>query len=319
MADLLLADAKGRASVAPELWKLDSDPRQKILSTLRAEMGVETPAARQQWLVAENGRTILGVTHSILLPIPPIYAGELGPPGLIMEDCCISPCAPPETRTELFLAAQADLIEAGARLLLASSVADGDWLDEYARQGFAPVTLYFSKSGLNGSRELPHVRPANQDDLSDIVFSSAVNRRVLERLHPSFWKPHIDADARFSGWMKHCMTLPDRDMFVSDDVGTIRGYALSQPATRLHFPAPHDISSTGIIDDYFHRDFEHAECASPVSHSAFELLEAAEAARRRRGDTSVLVVCPAAWKSKIGLLQEAGYSNAITWFIKIMG
>ena len=41
-----------------------------------------------------------------------------------------------------------------------------------------------------------------------------------------------------------------------------------------------------------------------------------EAAREERGDASVLVVCPAAWRLKIALLKRSGYGNAITWSIK---
>ncbi|UWR25679.1 hypothetical protein K3757_14615 [Sulfitobacter sp. S223] len=52
---------------------------------------------------------------------------------------------------------------------------------------------------------------------------------------------------------------------------------------------------------------------------AAALFGAAEAARKARGDHSVLVVCPAAWTSKITLLEQAGYKNAITWFIKMVG
>ncbi len=74
-----------------------------------------------------SGGHIVGVTHSILSAGAPIYAGELDPPGLIMEDCFIQADAPPETLTRLLQAAEADLVKAGARLLLASGVAGGDW------------------------------------------------------------------------------------------------------------------------------------------------------------------------------------------------
>ena len=125
VAELLLADAKVRCALDPELWKLDSAAREKILATVRLAMEAEKPAFRQQWLVADTGRDIIGVTHSILLPVPPIYAGEFGPLGLIMEDCFIKADAPPETRAALLRAAEADLVNAGARILLASSVEGG--------------------------------------------------------------------------------------------------------------------------------------------------------------------------------------------------
>jgi hypothetical protein len=46
------------------------------------------------------------------------------------------------------------------------------------------------------------------------------------------------------------------------------------------------------------------------------LLQAAESARAARGDTAMLVVCPAAWTSKFDLLAAAGYALAMTWIIK---
>lgn len=317
VADLLLAGAQARCMSEPGLWKLESNPREKILSAIRAAKEAESPPFRQQWLVAETGRDIVGVTHSILLPVPPIYAGELGPPGLIMEDCFIAADAPPETRAELFRAAEADLAEAGAQLLLASSIAGGDWEGEYTRQGLVPITLYFAKSGLSEDRALPNVRQACEDDVADIITSSATNRQVLEGLHPIFWKPHPEADTRFGNWMKHSLTLTDRDMLVSEVEGELQGYAISQPATRLHFPIPHDISTTGVIDDYFHKDIESVKIRPPNCDKALALLEAVEAARQGRGDSSILVVCPALWRSKIAMLEKAGYSKAITWFIKI--
>jgi hypothetical protein len=316
MADLLLAGARARAASNPGLWALAREPREQILTAIAAEIGSETPAFRQQWLVAEEGGTLVGVTHSMLLPIPPIYAGELGPPGLIMEDSFVSPDASPETRRDLLRAAEADLVGAGARLLLASSIAGGTLEDEYLRQGFNPQTLYFARTRLDSGGDVRGVRAANENDLPNIDVASRANRRLLQTLHPVFWKPHADADARFAGWMKHCLTLADRDMLVSEADG-LRGYAMAQPATRLHFPIPHEIGRTAVIDDFFHEELDRADAPSSPADKALALLKAAEAARGKRGDLSVLVVCPAAWTAKIALLKEAGYRPAITWFIKI--
>lgn len=317
IAELLLSDARARAATDAGLWKLHPDALQKILQTTREAMASENPPFRQQWIVAESDKVIVGVTHSILLPIPPIYAGEFGPPGLIMEDCFTGLDAPPETASALLDAAQADLIGAGARLLLASSVAGGRWEAEYARQGFVPVTLYFAKRGLRTIRDFVDVRPAGNSDVANIVTASSTNRQILADLHPVFWKPHPEADTRFEGWMNHSLTLEDRDMLVSAAEGMFRGYAISQPATWLHFPSAHDISSIGVIDDYFHYEIENPEISSSPTDGAKSLLEAAEAALEGRGNNSVLVVCPAAWRTKIALLEAADYHHAITWFIKL--
>lgn len=313
VADLLLDDAKTREAANPVLWKLDREPRQKILSAVRTTM----EAGEQRWLVAQSGTTIVGVIHSMRVPVPPIYDGAFGSPGLIMEDCFVSTAAPPTTRAGLLQAAETDLFETGARLVIGASAAGGDWEQEYARQGFEPVTLYFAKSGLSQAITFSHVRQAREVDVAEIVVASAINRQILERLNPAFWKIHAEADARFGSWMKHSLTLPDRDMFVSEVEGKFEGYAISQPATRLHFPSPHDISSIGVIDDYFHESIADPEVRISPWHEGLALLEAAEAARQTRGDNSVLVVCPAAWRTKIALLEQAGYTKAITWFVKI--
>jgi len=318
VADLLLADAEERHTVDPGLWKLDRAAREKTISTIQMAMQAEKPPFRQQWLIAEAGGRLAGVTHSILLPVPPIYAGELGLPGLIMEDCFIAPGAPAETRDDLLKAAETDLIGAGALILLASSVAGGLWEAEFFRQGYAPLTTYFAKTGLIRETTSAHVRQATEDDVPGIVAASAVHRRILDDLHHLFWKPHADADTRFGAWMKRSLTLKDRDMFVSDEEDGIRGYAISHPATPLHFPTPHDISGIGVIDDFFHEATEDPRKFGETEPRAAALFSAAEAARARRGNHSVLVVCPANWRSKIEMLEQQGYRNAITWHIKMV-
>lgn len=318
ISDLLLADAEARCAASPGLWKLDGDARDKTCSAIRSAMLAEKPPFRQQWLLAESGARVVGVTHSILLPVPPIYAGEFGPPGLIMEDCYVAPGAPSGTRHDLLKAAEADLIDAGALILLASSVPGGAWEGEYARQGFIPLTMYFAKTGLTRQGPTPHVRQAAEDDVPGIVAASATHRRILNDLHALFWKPHTDADNRFGSWMKRSLTLGDRDMFVSDEDGRIRGYAISQPATPLHFPAPHDISGIGVIDDFFHDALKDPKALSASGPQAAALFSVAEAARARRGAHSVLVVCPARWQSKIKMLEHLGYRNAITWHIRMV-
>lgn len=319
LSDLLLADARERYTIDPVLWKLGNNPREKILATITAEMANKKPPFRQQILVAEFDSEIVGVTHSMLLPAPPIYAGESGSPGLIMEDSFVGPNAPRGTRSALFSAAEADLIGAGAQILLASSVEGGAWESEYTRQGYEPLTRYFAKTNLSQANEFANVRKATEADVPAIVTSSATNRQILWDLNELFWKPHADADSRFDWWMKHSLTLGDRDMFVSVLDGRFQGYAISQPATPLHFPTPHDISGIGVIDDFYHDELEQPNGLSALGANASALLEAAEAALENRGNSSALVVCPAAWKSKITVLEKAGYSNAITWFVKISG
>lgn len=315
MVNLLVLDAGQRHSADPALWKLVPNLPEILASTLAAAMERENAPFRQQWLLADNDGQIVGLTHSILLPVPPIYAGEFGPPGLIMEDCFAAEGAPAGTIEALLRAAEADLREAGAELLLGSSVPNGVWATAYMDTNYRPLTVYLAKAGLSDVTEIEGVRSATEDNVADIVVSSAENRCVLHDLN-AFWKPHVDADARFGGWMKRSLKLTDRDMFVSGDVGDLQGYVVSQPASSLHFPAAHDIAGIGFIDDYFHTDFTDPSNLKDDGNGAAALLNAAEGALVARGNTAALIVCPAAWLSKISLLQGEGYETAIVWYIK---
>lgn len=105
-------------------------------------------------------------------------------------------------------------------------------------------------------------------------------------------------------------------MFVAGSLNTLSGYVIAQPASRLHIPVAHDISNIGVIDDYFHRNFSDPTKMQDGAEGAMSLLQAAETAFLRRGVKAALVVCPAAWTSKISILERAGYETALMWMIK---
>ena len=315
MADLLLEDAQQRHARNRTLWALKTQAKESVLAALKSSMEVANPPFRQQWLVAEDKGTMIGITHSILLPVPPIYAGLDGPPGLIMEDCFVSNTAPCGVARALLSAAEDDLRAAGAKILLVSSVPGGDWGAVCQAQGYAPLTLYFSKNGLTHSEAQPGARNASARDVAGIVMRSAEHRQILRDLDV-FWEPHTEADTRFGNWMTRSLTLTDRDMFVVGDEDAIDGYAISQPATPLHFPPAHEISATGVIDDFYHSALRDPATLGDNGAEALALFEAAVTALGGRGNASCLVVCPAAWTSKIALLENAGYSTALVWFIK---
>ena len=313
MTALLLADAAARTNMDPTLWALHPDAAIKVRASVETAITADAPMFRQRWLVADDDGRVAGLTHTLHLPVPPIYAGAFGPPGLIMEDCALAADAPPGTARALLAAAEADLTEAGAQILLASSVPGGPFEATMAETRYAPLTLYFAKSGLTETTPDPAVRPATTDDLPGIASLSADSRRVLHALDP-FWEPHAEAAARFGAWMEKSLTLPDRDMAIIGARGAVEGYVISQPVTPLHLPPAHDIAGTGIVDD-----FHHAGISDPAKLSgsgAGALFAAAESALAERGMQAALVVCPAAWASKIEVLQTAGYANAITWHIK---
>ncbi|OIQ23391.1 MAG: hypothetical protein BM562_18560 [Alphaproteobacteria bacterium MedPE-SWcel] len=96
----------------------------------------------------------------------------------------------------------------------------------------------------------------------------------------------------------------------------LQGYIIAQPASRLHFPPAHDITGTGVIDDYHHSDLANPVALDHGGEGASALLRAAEAAFANRGIGAAFVVCPAGWASKIKLLESAGYGTAAVWSIK---
>ena len=314
MAPLLVADARAREALLPGLWPVAGDAGARVTDAIRRALSAEAPPFRQHWLVAEAAGRITGLAHSIRLPVPPIYAGVFGAPGLIMEDCCTPPDAPADLRARLLAAAETDLRQDGAEVLLASSVAGGDWADTMAEAGYAPLTLYLARAGLRAAAD-GGVRPAREADLPGIVAASARSRAVLHRLDP-FWQPHEEAAARFGAWMGKSLTLPDRDMFVSGDGGAVSGYAISNPATPLHFPPAHDITRIGVIDDFHHAEMEDPDALQGDGTGARALLAAAEGALHARGNAAALVVCPAAWTSKRAVLEAEGYETALVWWIR---
>lgn len=315
LVPLLHADAITRQSTDHSLWSVAVDAEDRIASALEAAMTTKSPPIRQQWLLAEDEGALLGVAHTILLPVPPIYAGEFGAPGLIMEDCALAEDAPTGIMRSLLEAAETELTKAGARILLASSVVGGVWEEEYRRQRYAPLTAYYTSAALRAPGSIAAIRFARGPDVAEIVRLSGEHRQILLSLS-DFWKPHALADVRFAAWMEKSLTLPDRDMFVSDVDEQITGYAISQPATALHFPTPHAIGGVGVIDDYYHEAFSDPAQLHEGTEVASELLCAAESALQARDNEAALVVCPAAWKSKATFLAQAGYHQAITWHIK---
>lgn len=160
IVDLSLEDARARNEADPGLWRIDAQARDKSHNAIKSALKTPNARIRQRWLVAEQDGALHGVVHSILVPVPPIYAGRFGPPGLIMEDCYIAPRAPRETRAELLKAAEADLIEAGALILVVSSVTGGDWETAISDAGYVRLTAYFTKTGLGAAHTRRDIRPA---------------------------------------------------------------------------------------------------------------------------------------------------------------
>ncbi|SFJ01447.1 hypothetical protein [Albimonas pacifica] len=322
MVDLLKRDADRRHACDPALWSLAPDAPARIAEALAAALSDAPQPIRQTWLLAETGDRPVGLAHVLHVPVPPIYLGADGPPGLTMPEIALAPDAPDATLDSLADAAETALREGGARLLLATQVGDPPcapaWSAAFARRGYAPLTLYLSKTGLASARpERPPEgpRPAGAADIPGLVALSAAHRATLEGLDP-FWRRHPDADARFEAWMRRSLTLADRDMRVGGPAEDVAGYLVAQPASRLHVPPAHDLSPIGVIDDFHHRDLADPESLANGGRGALALLQAGEAAFAARSVDTAFVVCPAAWRSKAALLAAAGYRTAMTWSIR---
>ena len=315
LVELLLADAWERHAQDAVLWAMAKDAAAQIEKAVTFALTAERQPFRQFWQVVEDGRRIAGVIHSMLLPVPPIYAGKNGEPGLILPDSFAEPDAPAGTVDALVEAAEATLREAGARTVLSSFVTGQVWKAAFEARGYNPLTTYLSRTDMGDAGTSPGVRPAVEADVSGIVARSAENRAILFEIDP-FWAIHPEADARFEAWMRWSLTLPDRDMLVMGSSETLDGYVIAQPASRLHFPPAHDITGTGVIDDFYHSDLADSSTLANGGASVTALLRAAEAAFAERGTGTAFVVCPAGWRSKTRMLKAAGYGTAMIWSIK---
>lgn len=315
LVDLLLLDAESRQVIDPILWKVTADAPAQIEKALTFALTSEQQPFRQIWQVSEHGGAINGVIHSMLLPVPPIYAGRQGDPGLILPDSAVSPGAPEGTIEALVAGAERALMNAGAKILLSTYVTGKSWRHVFRDRGYDPLTLYLSRTDLGDVRRPSTVRLATEADVPGIVTQAAENQRILFEIDP-FWERHSDADSRFTGWMNRSLTLCDRDMMVMGAPEDLHGYVIAQPASRLHFPTAHDITGTGVIDDYYHPDLEDPPVLANGGEGATTLLRAAEAALVDRGMRAAFVVCPAKWQSKIKMLETAGYETAMVWSIK---
>ncbi len=315
LVELLLMDAAERRAREPLLWKMAEDAPRQIEKALTFALTAEQQPFRQFWQVSEDAGTVTGVIHSMMLPVPPIYAGAQGEPGLILPDSFATPDAPDGTVDALVEAAEAALRDAGAQITLSTFVTGQEWQDVFQRRHYAPLTLYLSRSDPGETGKPSDVRPATEADVPGIVTRSAENRQILFDIH-RFWEIHPEADSRFFAWMNRSLTLRDREMLVLGEPENLDGYIIAQPASRLHFPPAHDIAGTGVIDDFYHPDLADPETLENGGQGANALLRAAEAAFADRGMGAALVVCPAEWRSKVRMLQAAGYETAMVWSIK---
>src|SRR5215471_6729957 len=187
IVELLIQDAEARRSLDPVLWRTAGDASTRIERAVGAVLNGSQAPAREFWFVAERVGRIVGVTHAMLVPVPPIYDGAAGSPGLLLDDCFIAAGAPSGTAEALLVATEAALETAGAPRLIASSPAAGPLRLLYERHGYEPVTLYMAKHRPSPDALPPSVRKASAEDVPGIVKRSAEHRRMLARINPRFW------------------------------------------------------------------------------------------------------------------------------------
>jgi hypothetical protein len=87
---LLTQDARERAPLDPLLWRIAPDDPTRIEKAVGAALNDPQVAARELWHVAEDTGRVVGVTHAMLVPVPPIYDSAAGAPGLLCDDCFMS-------------------------------------------------------------------------------------------------------------------------------------------------------------------------------------------------------------------------------------
>ena len=122
---LLIQDAEARRSLDPMLWRIAGDASTRIEKAAVGALNGSQAAGQELWFVAEHAGRIVGLTHAMLVPVPPIYDGSAGSPGLLLDDCFISADAPSGTGEVLLAATESAVIAAGAPRLIASL----RWLD----------------------------------------------------------------------------------------------------------------------------------------------------------------------------------------------
>ena len=311
IAELLLAEARRRMALDPGLWAMKAGAGAAVDRALRVALDEAGGPVRQVCVVVDEGGQMAAVGRGLRLPVPPIYAGRFGAPGLILADHVQSDVASGAAGVAAREGVEVALLADGAQVLVQAVVPRREAL----APGYGPLTLYYTRDLGRSVEQGEAIRPAEAGDLPGIVAGSAVNRRVLHGID-RFWEPHPEADVRFGAWMGRSLGLDDRDMLVADGPRGLAGYAVAQPAGPLHLPPAHEAAGVGFLDDFHHEDFADPDGLAGEGAGAAALLAACERAFVARGCRSVLVVCPAGWASKRAVLERAGYRVGLNWGIR---
>lgn len=316
MGELLLWGAQQREASDSLLWPVARDARASIEGAIRTDLERSDQSLHKGWFLAEAAGRLLGITHSMVVPVPPIYDVGERAPGLLHDDCVLADSVPAGTAEALLAATEAALVAAGAGAMIASCPASSPWRPFYERHGYRPVTHYLAKSGFQVRASPAAVRAALSEDAPAITRLGARHRQMLSQLNPLFWRIHPEADRRWEMFLRYMMTLQDREVLVAEATGSLHGYVVAQPASPLFIPTGHDLAHVGVIDDYYDLDFTESRTLQDGGLTAAGLLSSAESVFASRDFAAALVVCPAAWTSKAKLLEQNGYRTAKLWMFR---
>lgn len=258
-----------------------------------------TVPERVAWFLAEQGGRCVGVVKSGRYPAPPVYAEMLA--GLTGDDFHVTTA---QTLSPLLNAAEAFQREGKVAVINAScSVQDTVKHDLLNTRGYRPLTNWMVRSVETQAQRPVSVRPANADDLPALMRLNAHAQEQKRQANPRFWTPHPQAAERFAGWMRHVLTLTDRDLLVCGQEGQVRGFVVVQPTG---LPPAHDASRIATLDDLAADDWDTFRV----------LLDAAHHAATARGFMTLQVITPANWRERNTVLQDAGFRTANVWLMR---
>src|SRR5579871_5527103 len=120
MRELLHWGAQQREASDSLLWPLARDARASIEGAIRRDLERSDQSLHKGWFLPEAAGRLLGITHSMVIPAPPIYDVGERAPGLMLDDCVIAESAPKGTAEALLAATEAALVAAGAGAVIAS-------------------------------------------------------------------------------------------------------------------------------------------------------------------------------------------------------
>lgn len=301
-----LTMARRRAALESEWWKLADDAGARTETALRRDL---EHVERAAWFLAETRGEVWGTAQTLAVPAPPVY--NLGGLAGLIDDVFVRNGAPSGTLDALLNAAEAFMRERETVVQVAACPAhDTRTLAALEARGYAPLTLYLVKTELKEEGGRSPARSATEEDLPDIVQMNREAQAHKQAAHGLFWRTHPEASARFEGWMRHTLSLPDRDLLVLDGPEALAGFVVAQPG---QLPPAH-AGNVGLVDDVHARGFDPVRGGSEENMRA--LLRAAEAKFRERGVRAVIAICPAAWAAKRALLEDHGYRSGNVWLIR---